>query len=680
MLIAFAYSLVWFPINAYISSHCWLCMRLLFLLLFLGCLLTGLRLPGQSLTQQRVVLMSSASGPVSLKGYLAYFRDSTGHRTISELIDPATPLPFVPVTTPVPNFGYVTGVQSAKPVWLRFRLENTTHLPQSWLAEVDFWCFDELQFFVVDSQNQVLSASPVIGWKTPAAQRLRHHRHYWFPFVLPPKQGVTAYMRVFKHRGTQIVPIELVPESAYESTLQAGYLFWGGVLFTLLFVAVMSLIFFLISFDRLYLKYIFCLLGLVGFFVINDGFMNQFAFEVQFWLPRQNVYFLFPLILFYSQLTFVRTFLSLRHTSAHRWHTVGTVVLWCGAFCLLALTIERFTPFTPTVELILVRIFSVFYWLPMPVIAGYIIINILQKSHARQAWVYLVAVIPFYALNLGQVFANFGFLPTFEPVANFAYYAMAALFEVLVLTFGLAYRYKMDRDQTEQLVKERTVQQQRTFEAEVQTLAMKNSLLVEKERIARDLHDNVGAHLAFVVTNLTHISDQAEKQPRLNASQWSGQLRTIVSYTREAVKLLRETIWAIHQESFTVEEFSERLNQYINRYVHETDGLHVDVVVTGSAGQKLSSTQVLNLFRIVQEALNNVIKHAQATKARVELGVQPGGRINLRIHDNGQGFAWVDGAKSEQHYGLQNMQTRAQELGGTFRVFAENGTTVEVDV
>jgi signal transduction histidine kinase len=88
----------------------------------------------------------------------------------------------------------------------------------------------------------------------------------------------------------------------------------------------------------------------------------------------------------------------------------------------------------------------------------------------------------------------------------------------------------------------------------------------------------------------------------------------------------------------------------------------------------------LNLFRIVQEALNNVIKHAQATQSTVRLQVQPGGHISLRIHDNGKGFAWVNGAISEQHYGLRNMQTRAEELGGAFRVFAENGTTVEVEI
>ncbi|GAB2585419.1 hypothetical protein GCM10027190_38040 [Spirosoma areae] len=617
---------------------------------------------------------------LSLRGNLAYYLDSSPAKTIADVVRLSNGPAFQPVTSPVPNFGVISGTQSAKPIWIRFRLQNPAAQSQQWLAEIDFRCFDELRLFVVDAQNRVLSTSPVIGWKTPAAQRIRNHRHFWFPFTLSAGQGVTAYLRIVKHRGTQLIPVTLVRESAYETVVQKSYLFWGGVLSTLTFVALMSLIFFLTTFDPIYSKYIFCLLGLVGFFAINDGFLNQFAFDVQFWMPRQNIYFLFPLVLFYSQLTFVRAFLPLWYTASHRWHRIGTGVLWGGVVCLIALTAEWFIPLAPPLELMLIRLFTALYWLPLPVIIAYIIVSIVRRYHVPEAWLYLVAVSPFYTLNLGLVFANFGWLPTYEPIADFAYYACVALLEVLVLTVGLAYRYKMDRDQAEQLLNERTAQQQRTYQAEVQTLAMKNSMLVEKERIARDLHDNVGAHLAFVVTNLTHISGQAEKQPILNGRQWATQLRTVVNYTREAVKLLRETIWAIHQESFTVEEFSERLNQYINRYVHETDGLHVDVHVAGAQTYRLTSTQVLNLFRIVQEALNNVMKHALATQAMVELHVHEDGHLNLRIHDNGQGFDSTNGVVLEQHYGLRNMQTRAEELGGTFRVFSSDGTTVEVDV
>ena len=638
----------------------------------------------QPLNRQPPVTLPMDEASVSLRGRLAFLRDSSLTRPLADVSRPAVDSTFRPVTSPVPNFGFISSKQNAPPVWLRFRVLNPGRQAQTWLARIDFWCFDALQLFVLDAGNQILSVSPLVGWKIPVAQRPKQHRAYWLPFTIPTGQTVTVYLRVLKHRGAQIVPIELVRDSGYEPAIQRDYLFWGGVLFTLVFVVIMSLFFWLTLRERIYGKYVVCLLGLLGFFFINNGFMNQFAFDSQFWLPRQNVYFLFPLILFYSQLYFVRTFLSLHQTSVQYWHTISTVGMGCGLFCLLSLMGEFIVPYSPATEQVLLTLFVVFYWLPLPIIGAYIIQNIRRRYRVREAWLYLVAIGPFYALNLSQTLASLGLLPTYPFIADFVNFALAALFEVLVLSFGLAYHYKLSRDQTEQLIQERNRQQQRTFEAEVQTLGLKNRLLVEKERIARDLHDNVGAHLAFVVTNLTHISDQAEKKPIADGRRWAGQLRSIVGHTREAVKLLRETIWAIHQETFTVEEFGERLDQYINRYFHDINGLQVDIRVTGSQTQRLSSMQVLNLFRIVQEALNNVVKHARATSAVVVLHVASGGRISLRIHDDGQGFTyangWSSGGVSEQHYGLQNMQTRAEELGGSFRVFSENGTTIEVEV
>ena len=73
-------------------------------------------------------------------------------------------------------------------------MQNKTGQPEHWLAEIDFWCLDELQLFVVDAQNRVLSASSVIGWRTLVAQRPRHHHNFWFPFVVLAGQDVTAYV------------------------------------------------------------------------------------------------------------------------------------------------------------------------------------------------------------------------------------------------------------------------------------------------------------------------------------------------------------------------------------------------------------------------------------------------------------------------------------------------------
>lgn len=625
---------------------------------------------------QPLVEVTSLTELHSLQGQLAFLCDSA-HLTIDDLVRERPR--FEPVRSPVANFGYTATRGEVKPIWLRFTLNNATNQPLPLYAQINFWCFDSLRLYLVVGDSVHLARASV-GWQTPVEQRFVYSRHFLFPFTLQPRQRATAYVRVLKSRGTQIVPVSVLPQAMFNATVQREYLLWGGVLFALAFVTFMSFFFYLTLNDRVYFKYMLTLACITGFFGINEGFLNQYAFSVQGWLPQQNIYFLFPLLLFYSQLVFVRAFLSLRHKPARRWHHIGTGVLVSGCICLFFLVIERFVTLPSGLEQLFMRFFTVCYWLPIPVIGAYIGINIVRRYHVQQAWYYLIAVTPFYTLNFGQVLANFGLIPTYRVLAYYDYLAMAALFEVLVLSLGLAYRYKMLRDDSEQQTHRRIDQQRLTYEAEVRTLAAQNTLLLEKERIGRDLHDNAGAHLSFVITGLTSIVRQTDKQLVVSSPDWTVHLRQLIDITREAVGMLRDTIWAVHHDELTLAEFGSRLRQYVDRTVTDTGSLAVTVSITGELTRSLTSGQVLNLFRIVQEALHNVVKHADASRVRVTLNAQPNKHIHLQISDNGRGLTSRTIDRVDGHYGLQNMQRRAEELGGQFRIYSQEGTTVDIEV
>jgi two-component system, sensor histidine kinase LadS len=617
-----------------------------------------------------------AQATLPIGGALSVFVDTTHHKNLPDVVHE----PFVPVGHSVPNNGYTGGRNRATPFWLRFHLQNATQRPAALHAAINFWCYDSLQLFVVDyATDSLLTQSAVLGWQVPVEARPVHNRYYFFPLKVPPGADYMVYLRVYKVRGTQVVPITLIQQAAYEPRMQLDYLFWGGVLLSLLFVSVMSLFFYLTSRDPIYWSYALCVACLIGFFVINDGFLNQFAFAAQYWLPRQNVYFLFPMLLFYSQLLFVRIFLPLKRTPARWLHRLSSWVLGAGAVCVLMLLIEAVTTYPHWLEMGLMQLFTVLYWLPMLIIPAFVFTGFYRPALRQPAILYFVAVTPFYLLNFGQVLANFGLLPTYPPLVDFNYYAAAALFEALTIAFGLAYRYKLMRDDNDRLLTAQREQERTSHASEVQSLALRNTMLEEKERIARDLHDNVGAQLAFMITSLLHISRQAEQQPVVSGKAQADQLRGVVGYAREAIRTLRETIWAIHQERFTLDEFEDRLNQYVNRYVQQADGLEVEVRIEGDTTQPLTSVQVLNLFRIVQEALSNVVKHARATRATVQLRTHADGTFHLTIQDNGQGLPTLHGDAEplDRHYGIRNMKRRAEELGGQFRIYAHEGTVVE---
>ncbi|GAB3267870.1 hypothetical protein GCM10027347_37030 [Larkinella harenae] len=641
--------------------------------------LLGLLFPVVSRAEQPVITMPSGNDALVLDHGLWYIQDTTHRLTIDEVLKPTIAAQFQPSFSPVPNFGYTSGNQHAYPVWLRFRLRNPSEVVQALFCQIDFWAFDELQLFITDGE-QVLEVSPVYGWKTPVAQKTVYHRNFWFPFSLPAQKEVVCYIKAFKSRGVQVLPICIRPQHTLATFILKDYAFWGGIFAIFAFVIVISFFFYLTTLDRIYGKYILCVVSLAGYFFINDGFLYQFFFGSQFWMPNRNIYFVFPLLLFFFQLLFVRSFLSLQNTPSRLWHRIATVALAGGLFCLISLLAEWVLYVPPAVELVLMRLFIIFYWLPMPLIWAFIVVNLIRRYRVQEAWLYLVAVTPFYTLNFLVILCNFRLLPTYTFLESYENYALAALFEVMVLTFGLAYRYKLIRDHNEQLSDERTQQQRLAYEAHVQALQLKNDSLQEKERIARDLHDNVGAQLSFIVTSLQQIGRQTEKQPIPNTFQLTLQLRSIVDYTREAIKMLRDTIWAIHQESFTLEEFEERINHYVSRYFQQMEAPQVLIQTEGHLTQPLTSVQALNMFRIMQEALHNVVKHAQATKVTVLLRAKDDGSFRLSVSDNGNGFVWNDGESFDNHYGLQNMKKRAEELGGQFRIYADHGTVVEVAV
>ncbi|MEZ0609328.1 7TM-DISM domain-containing protein [Fibrella sp. WM1] len=641
-------------------------------------LLTMLWAPQLQAQAPAAVVLTSSDDPrepLPIDGALSLYIDTTRRQALPDV----QLMPFQPVGGGVPNIGYTGNQQGVVPFWLRFQVQNATQRPARLYAAVNFWCYESLQLFVVDRKSDSLLTSSIpMGWRTAVSVRPVHNRYYYFPFSVPPGGDYMVYLRVNKARGTQLVPITLIRQQAYEERMQRDYLFWGGVLLSLLCVSVMSLFFYITAGDGIYLNYMLCVWCLIGFFVINDGFLNQYAFDVQFWLPRQNIYFLFPLLLFYSQLVFVRTFLPMWQTPSRWLHKLSSWALIAGLVCVLMLLLEAVVTYPVWLEVALLKLFTVLYWLPIPIIVAFVATSFYRRYYIRATWLYLVAVAPFYVLNFGQVLANFDLIPTYRALVNFDYYAVSALLEVLVLAFGLAFRYKLMRDHNDRLLSSQREQERITYTTEVESLALRNAMLEEKERIARDLHDNVGAQLAFMITSLLHISRQVEQQPVIDGKQQANELRAVVGYARDAIRTLRETIWAIHQERFTLTEFEDRLNQYVNRYVQQTNGLEVDVQIDGDVNQPLTSVQVLNLFRIVQEALSNVVKHAQATRASVFLVTRANGTFHLTIHDNGRGLSLPGSDESlERHYGIRNMKRRAEELGGQFRIYSHEGTVVE---
>jgi signal transduction histidine kinase len=200
----------------------------------------------------------------------------------------------------------------------------------------------------------------------------------------------------------------------------------------------------------------------------------------------------------------------------------------------------------------------------------------------------------------------------------------------------------------------------------------------ERKRISRELHDEVGRALTAINMNLAFLQrDGAAEAAALLSkkiadigSQLVGAMDTVHKFARELRPAMLDQLGLV-----------PALRSYMKEYAQSTG---LPVRFRGSIdGERLNAEQETVLFRVVQESLTNVAKHAQASGVDVTLRTVSNG-IRMRIKDNGRGFV-VDRerfAKGKKRLGLLGIQERLRLVDGRFEIRSSpgKGTTVEVEV
>ena len=197
------------------------------------------------------------------------------------------------------------------------------------------------------------------------------------------------------------------------------------------------------------------------------------------------------------------------------------------------------------------------------------------------------------------------------------------------------------------------------------TLENYTKLNKERNRIARDLHDNLGAELTIVSSKLDSKIYKTEKNSE------KTELEQIANLTRNANVVLRETVWSIQNDNLTILSLSNKIEEFYNR-MDSSKSFEIKIE-NENQEHYLSPLEALNLFRIAQEALNNIYKYAKASNVKVYLS-----RQQMSISDNGVGF---DPNSIKKGYGLNNMQFRANEMEATMEILPLNpGTIIKINL
>ena len=149
-------------------------------------------------------------------------------------------------------------------------------------------------------------------------------------------------------------------------------------------------------------------------------------------------------------------------------------------------------------------------------------------------------------------------------------------------------------------------------------------------------------------------------------------LTTISQFTRETIQELRDTIWAMNKDSITVEDLKSRIANFIEQAKASLNGINFEFKCKVSKDFTFNSKEGINIYRIIQESVNNAIKHSNATEIIVSI-FEEENQFKVIIQDNGEGFDVT--SLSSNGNGLQTIKNRANELKASIDFISDNNGT-----
>ena len=225
----------------------------------------------------------------------------------------------------------------------------------------------------------------------------------------------------------------------------------------------------------------------------------------------------------------------------------------------------------------------------------------------------------------------------------------------------------------QQKLKNRQLQKENQLKDALIKIETQNKLQEQRLRISRDLHDNIGAQLTFIISSLDNLKYGFKIPEKLG-----NKIKGISEFTTTTIHELRDTIWAMNKDKITFEDLQIRISNFIDQANLAAQNIKFNFNVYESVDNEMAFTSVkgMNIYRIIQEAINNAVKYAEASAIHVDISKHED-RMIIRIKDDGKGF---NEATINRGNGLNNMRKRSEDIKGQLTIHSEidKGTVVEV--
>ncbi|MBD2701460.1 hypothetical protein IC229_12485 [Spirosoma sp. BT702] len=581
---------------------------------------------------------------------LAHWEDTTSRANIQQVLRSTG---FESTKEGRQNFGYTESIH-----WFRCHLDSDS-LPEELTLEIRNHVINYVELLVIQ-QGKIVSLTKTGDW-LPFSYRPIPTKTFAFPIDSHANPTADYYLRIDNRYENLATEILLWQTSDFEDKEQREYFLWGIFTGVVALVVLLNLIFWNVTSDKVYFWYALYIAGLSVRQFADSGLGFQYVWANFPAINAPNPVIEAIWLYIPAAIQFQQYFLDLRHTDRPLFRTgqILKYILWIGLVIMIGLQVADIPRHYPSTTVVITSIHAVLANVIMFVFIWSSVVALRSNDDLKRA--YGAAFALQTLAQAGNVIQNTMRFQTGSTYLIDPYLILIAVFfiDLVVFAYLLAYRFRHSLSQNQQLRIDLAQSQQ---DMNQQIIGVLDS---ERQHIHHLLRSDVGQRLQQTRQLLTNVAPS----PLLTDSvrlieQVDNDLEQIVQNKLPVSVVEKGLVNSLH-------ELAEQLNQ--------TQSVQFTFQQKGPI-PKLTTEQEVQLYRIGNELVNNILKHAQATSAQIELETNSEG-ILLTVRDDGKGFDTSAVSEKTGGIGVRNLYTRVRNLQAELRMESgRSGTSITVRI
>jgi signal transduction histidine kinase len=598
-------------------------------------------LHGNGLTQ--VYLFNNESPATLPQGSITYYLDTSKDNSLRRYTSIRND--FLPFSNNQTSFSFKN-----KSAWLQVKITELNHADSLFYFMIRNPHINYLRVWFMKGDSLV-KEFPLTGDRIKFSRRFIYHPDFVFPL---PKENINEYSIILvadKRNELLTIPIHFLTEDGFLSYNRKKNLLAGLVGGLSIFLFCFNLFLFFQMRERLYVFYgLYILMGL--FYIFSDyGYSFMYLFPSNP-LPADymrpiSICLATPLYLLFSlELLCIRKTLP-QH---NRWMIRGLV---CYGV-IFAISI----PFLGNTGLIRVVAQNLMqFLLTSLVLANFVIaIKAWRKKVKYAPYIVITSFFLFATISLFVLYLS-GDLPDTFLTRNLMNIGFTG--EISILAFALSLRFKHYKEQSEELLRKSSLQQEQIFKT------VTDYQEKELQRLSSLLHDSVGARLSALRLNLESGNKNVEQPAKMDQ---------VIEEVTELANDVRQFSHRFSPILLQKKGLRDSIQQFIN-HVNESDGLYIQFEMIGSIDHSSFRYELL-IYNILQELIQNTIKHSGASEGIVQLLLEDD-LVSIFVEDNGKGF---DVNKVQEGLGFLQIKQLVTFVNGTLRLDSTPGKGSRISI